>query len=78
MLAATDTEPAERSHRRSDYRSVAREQSVAVVDEQLEAKLDRVLDKVAKSGQDSLSADERSVLLKASEVYKRRRGESAN
>ena len=66
-----------RGRRRSDYRPAARDQAVAVVDEQLEAKLDRVLDKVAKSGTDSLSADERSVLLKASEVYKRRRGESA-
>lgn len=74
----TDTEPAERGRRRSEYRPVSREQGGAVVDEQLEAKLDRVLDKVAKSGTDSLSADERSVLLKASEVYKRRRGESVN
>lgn len=74
----TDTEPPERGRRRSEFRPSAREQGVAVVDEQLEAKLDRVLDKVAKSGTDSLSADERSVLLKASEVYKRRRGESPN
>jgi hypothetical protein len=44
------------------------------VDEQLEAKLDRVLDKVSRSGQDSLSAEEKSILQRASEVYKKRRG----
>jgi membrane associated rhomboid family serine protease len=44
------------------------------VDEQLEAKLDRVLEKVSRSGRDSLTADERAILQKASEVYKRRRG----
>jgi membrane associated rhomboid family serine protease len=44
------------------------------VDEQLEAKLDRVLEKVSQTGRDSLTADERAVLQKASEVYKRRRG----
>jgi membrane associated rhomboid family serine protease len=44
------------------------------LDEQLEAKLDRVLEKVSRSGRESLTADERAVLQKASEVYKRRRG----
>jgi len=44
------------------------------VDEQLEAKLDRVLEKVSRSGRESLTADERAILQKASEVYKRRRG----
>jgi hypothetical protein len=47
--------------------------SAADVDEQLEAKLDAVLEKVARSGQDSLSESERAILLKASEIYKRRR-----
>lgn len=70
-----DSEVDERLSRRQDHRKVA-VQTGAVVDEQLEAKLDRVLDKVAKSGTESLSADERSILLKASEVYKRRRGGS--
>lgn len=43
------------------------------VDEQLEAELDRVLGKVAKSGKDSLTAEENAVLLRASEIYKTRR-----
>lgn len=43
------------------------------VDEQLEAKLDAVLEKVARHGKDSLTDGERQVLLRASEVYKKRR-----
>ncbi|MCI0705235.1 MAG: rhomboid family intramembrane serine protease [Planctomycetia bacterium] len=42
-------------------------------DEQLEAKLDAVLAKVSKYGQESLTPEERAILLKASEVYKKRR-----
>jgi membrane associated rhomboid family serine protease len=43
------------------------------VDEQLEAKVDAVLEKVARSGQASLTDTEREILLRASEIYKRRR-----
>lgn len=43
------------------------------VDEHLEAKLDAVLEKVAKHGQDSLNEEEREILFRASEIYKRRR-----
>jgi membrane associated rhomboid family serine protease len=43
------------------------------VDEQLEAKLDAVLEKVARSGQGSLTDSERQILMRASEIYKRRR-----
>jgi membrane associated rhomboid family serine protease len=43
------------------------------VDEQLEAKLDAVLEKVARFGQSSLNDSERQILMRASEVYKRRR-----
>jgi membrane associated rhomboid family serine protease len=43
------------------------------VDEQLEAKLDEVLAKVARKGQASLTDTEREILLRASEIYKRRR-----
>jgi membrane associated rhomboid family serine protease len=43
------------------------------VDEQLEAKLDAVLEKVARSGQASLTESERQILFRASEIYKRRR-----
>jgi membrane associated rhomboid family serine protease len=42
-------------------------------DDQLEAKLDAVLEKVARYGQASLTESERQILLRASEVYKRRR-----
>ena len=42
-------------------------------DEQLEAKLDAVLAKVARTGQSSLTDAERQVLLQASERYKRKR-----
>jgi membrane associated rhomboid family serine protease len=43
------------------------------VDEQLEAKLDAVLEKMAQYGQGSLTEGERQILLRASEIYKRRR-----
>lgn len=42
-------------------------------DEQLEAQLDAVLEKVAKHGQESLTPEEREILFKASELYKKRR-----
>jgi membrane associated rhomboid family serine protease len=43
------------------------------VDEHLEAKLDAVLEKLARSGKDSLTDTERQILMRASEIYKRRR-----
>jgi hypothetical protein len=45
----------------------------AVADEQLEAKLDKVLEKVSKHGRDSLTPEEREILVRASELYKNRR-----
>jgi membrane associated rhomboid family serine protease len=42
-------------------------------DEQMEAKVDAVLEKVARQGQDSLTESEKQILLRASEVYRRRR-----
>jgi membrane associated rhomboid family serine protease len=42
-------------------------------EDQLEAKLDSVLEKVARYGQGSLTESERKILLRASEVYKKRR-----
>jgi membrane associated rhomboid family serine protease len=41
--------------------------------EDLEAKVDAVLEKVSKHGQESLTPEEREILFMASEVYKRRR-----
>jgi rhomboid family protein len=46
------------------------------VNEHLEAKLDEVLAKVAKHGKESLTEVEREILLKASEIYKKRRQSS--
>jgi membrane associated rhomboid family serine protease len=43
------------------------------VDEHLEAKLDAVLEKVSRFGKESLSSEEHQILLRASEIYKRRR-----
>jgi membrane associated rhomboid family serine protease len=45
----------------------------ADVDEQLEAKLDAVLEKVARTGQSSLTDAEKQILMRASEIYKKRR-----
>jgi membrane associated rhomboid family serine protease len=42
-------------------------------EEHFEAKVDRVLEKVSRHGQESLTAEEREILVKASEVYKKRR-----
>ena len=43
------------------------------VDEHLEAKLDEVLEKVTRFGKESLTDEEREILLRASEIYKKRR-----
>jgi membrane associated rhomboid family serine protease len=43
------------------------------MDEHFEAKVDAVLDKVARQGQASLTEGERQVLLRASEIYRRKR-----
>jgi membrane associated rhomboid family serine protease len=43
------------------------------VDEHLEAKVDAVLEKVSRHGQDSLTDSEREILFRASEVYKKKR-----
>ncbi len=45
----------------------------ARLDEQLEAKLDLVLEKVNRSGKGSLTSEENAVLMRASEIYKRKR-----
>ncbi len=47
--------------------------AATAIDEQLEAKLDEVLEKVKKYGQESLTEEERAVLFRASEIYRKRR-----
>ena len=44
-----------------------------LVDEHLEAKLDAVLEKIARQGQHSLSESEQQTLKQASEIYRKRR-----
>jgi membrane associated rhomboid family serine protease len=52
--------------------------AAALLDEHLEAKLDEVLEKVKKHGQDSLTQEERAVLFRASEIYRKRRKPSGD
>jgi membrane associated rhomboid family serine protease len=47
--------------------------AAAAEDEQLEAKMDAILEKISRTGKDSLTDSERQLLLRASEVFKRRR-----
>ena len=47
--------------------------AAADVDEQLEAKVDAVLEKVARYGQSTLTESERQILMRASEVYRKKR-----
>jgi membrane associated rhomboid family serine protease len=65
--------PRLRVYREEPRPPVAANDSIPTSDEQLEAKLDAVLEKVARYGQSSLTESERSLLLRASEVYRRRR-----
>ncbi len=51
----------------------APQSSFVAVDEHLEAKLDAVLEKMAKLGKDSLTPAEQEVLKQAAEMYKKRR-----
>ena len=43
------------------------------LDEHLEAKVDAVLEKMGRSGKESLTSAEREILLKASEIYRKKR-----
>lgn len=43
------------------------------MDEHFEARLDAVLEKIARTGKESLNADEQRILLQASELYKKKR-----
>lgn len=45
----------------------------ALDDEQLEAKMDAILEKISRVGKENLTENEREVLLRASEVLRRRR-----
>jgi hypothetical protein len=43
------------------------------VDEHLEAELDAILEKLSRTGREGLTEQEREILKRASEVYKRKR-----
>lgn len=43
------------------------------LDEHLDAKLDAVLEKLSRHGRDSLTENERAILMRASEIYKKKR-----
>ena len=43
------------------------------VDEHLEAKVDAVLEKMGRNGKESLTTAERDILLRASEIYRKKR-----
>jgi membrane associated rhomboid family serine protease len=47
--------------------------AAADLDEHLDAKLDAVLEKLSRHGRESLTESERDILLKASEIYKKKR-----
>lgn len=61
-------EPTERVAATVDHAPAAE-----AADEHLEAKVDQVLAKVSQHGQESLSPEERKILFRASEIYKKRR-----
>jgi rhomboid family protein len=62
-----------RPDREKEAVTVAAAPSSGEMDEHLEAKLDAVLEKVSRHGQASLTENERKILLRASEIYKRKR-----
>jgi membrane associated rhomboid family serine protease len=62
-----------RPHEEKETVSVAAAKGPSEMDEHFEAKVDAVLEKVARTGQDSLTDNERQILLQASEIYKRKR-----
>lgn len=73
-LMRRPTRPRLRVYRGEEERPVAvASRRPDSVDEQLEAKVDAVLEKVARQGMDSLTPEERTLLQRASEQYKKRK-----
>jgi rhomboid family protein len=64
--------PTRRSQSESAPASITTAPAPPKADEHLEAEVDAVLEKVARSGRDSLTEHEKALLVRASEVYKRR------
>jgi len=68
--AVEDTPPPSRAGNTGPSRT---RESGEPVEDHLEQRLDLVLAKVSKHGQESLTTEEREILFKASELYKKRR-----
>ena len=66
--------PARSVDPRDDTPVLSRPAAARVTDEQLEAQIDRILEKVSDRGQESLTDEERAILVRGSEAYRRRRG----
>jgi membrane associated rhomboid family serine protease len=60
----------------NDTKVLSSNNNSSITDEQLEAQLDEVLEKVQTHGQASLTTQERELLLRASEIYRKRRSSS--
>ncbi len=76
MFGRMGSRPGMRLYRPEEDRepvTVAAIGSSSEMDEHLEAKLDAVLEKVSRHGQGSLTETERKILMRASEIYKRKR-----
>ncbi len=71
-LASRSRKPRVRVYREEPPVAVG-SQVVEPLDEQLEAKTDAVLAKLAREGMDKLTAEERDILQRASEQYRKRR-----
>ena len=60
-------------HLEEDFVELPIQKAPRVVDEQLEAKMDAILEKVSKTGMDSLTTEEKNTLQHASEVLRRKK-----
>jgi membrane associated rhomboid family serine protease len=69
--AATTRSHAERGNEESE--STQQSVSAPAADEHLEAKMDAILEKISRVGKENLTESEREFLLRASEIFRRRR-----
>lgn len=59
--------------RRPEEKSTQQSVAAPVADEHLEAKMDAILEKITRVGKENLTESEREFLLRASEIFRRRR-----
>jgi hypothetical protein len=65
--------PRLRIHREEEVREPVGITARPPVDEHLEAEMDAILEKISRTGKESLTDREREVLLRASEIYRNKR-----